>query len=43
VHRAHNFNSTYLNKLQKWITKKKYTITVPQSIAAQGPVEGSDD
>ncbi len=43
VHRAQNFNSTYLNKLQKWITKKKYTITVPSGGAAQAPVEGSDD
>jgi hypothetical protein len=27
VHQSQNFNATYLNKLQKWITKKKYTIT----------------
>ena len=45
MHRASNFNSTYLNKLQKWITKKKYTITVPPSGgAAQAPAaEGGED
>ena len=46
VHRAINFNSTYLNKLQKWITKKKYTITVPPGggpAAAQAPADGSED
>ena len=43
VHRANNFNSTYLNKLQKWITKKKYTITIPPCSAAQPPADGSDD
>jgi hypothetical protein len=39
VHRASNFNSTYLNKLQKWITKKKYTITPVGSNAPSGPEE----
>ena len=33
VHKACNFNATYLNKLEKWITKKKYTITVPSNPA----------
>lgn len=27
VHREAHFNATYLNKLDKWINKKKYTIT----------------
>ena len=27
VQREQNFNATYLDKLQKWIQKKKYTIT----------------
>jgi competence CoiA-like predicted nuclease len=45
VHRANNFNSTYLNKLQKWITKKKYTITVPpgSSQAPQAPADGGEE
>jgi hypothetical protein len=32
VHRQSNFNATYLNKLHKWISKKKYTILPIQAI-----------
>ncbi len=36
VHREQNFNITYLDKLQKWIQKKKYTIT---PVAVGGEVQ----
>ena len=40
VHRSQNFNATYLNKLQKWIAKKKYTITPMQAApGADGEVQ----
>lgn len=42
VHRAINFNSTYLNKLQKWIIKK-YTITVPHGGGPAQAPEGGED
>jgi hypothetical protein len=42
VHRAQNFNSTYLHKLQKWISKKKYTISIPQSLAPSSSEQDED-